>query len=226
MDRERGVGAALGESKDRIGHDLIHEANAAAAHDAALVIEPDARADIDVFRLLHLHIDEPRDAAAVLDGLFLEAALSGLVADGTIQRVIDQEKFHDALAAFFDQFAAGADAHVFAHRVGTGDDGARHPADDLVAIFVPLRLLSGSGPGWHAHLHQAHPAVPRRAELRVVAIMRNRDARLATGFDHPHAFGKLVPSAIDLDVDQALFGGEVFGQCQFRSRRNGVAHGK
>ena len=225
MDGERGVGAALGEAEHRIDGDLVHEADAAAAHDAALVVEPDARADIDVFRLFHLHVHEPRDAAAVLHGLFLQAAFAGLVADRAVERVVDEEKLHDALAALFDELAGGADAHVFADRIGAGDDRTRHPADDFVAVFVPLRLLAGGGAGWHAHLHQAHPAISGRAELRMVTVVRDDDFRLATGFDHPGAFGKLVPDAVDLDIDHALFSGQVFGQFQFRSRRRCVAHG-
>ena len=225
MDGERGVGAALGEAEHRIAGDFVHEADAAAAHDAALVVEPDARADIDVFRLFHLHVHEARNAAAVLDGLFLEAAFAGLVADRAIERVVDEEEFHHALAAFFDEFAGGADAHVFGNRVGAGDDRARHPADGFVAVFVPLRLLAGRGAGRHAHLHEAHPAVSGRTELRMVTIVGNDGSRLAAGLDHPCAFGKLVPDAVDLDVDHAFFGRKVFGQCQFRSRRRCVAHG-
>ena len=225
MDGERGVGAALGEAKHRIAGHLVHEADAAAAHDAALVVEPDARADIDVFRLFHLHIHEARNAAAVFDRVFLEAAFAGLVADRAIERVVDEQKLHHALAAFFHDFAGGADAHVFRNRIGAGDHRAGDPADVFVAVFVPLGFLAGCGAGRHAHLDEAHPAVSGGAQLRVVTIVGNDGAGCPAGLDHPRALGKLVPNAVDLDVDHAFFGRKVFRQCQFRSCRRCVAHG-
>ena len=91
--------------------------------------------------------DEARNAAAVLDGLFLEAAFAGLVADRAIERVIDEQELHHALAAFLDEFAGGADAHVFGDRVGAGDHRARHPADRLVAVLVVLGFLAGASGG-------------------------------------------------------------------------------
>ncbi len=226
MDGERGMGAALGEAEDGIGRDLIHESDTAAAHDAALVVEADAWADIDVLRLFHFHVHEPGHAAAVLDGLLLQAALAGLIANRTVQRVIDEKELHDAFAALFHEIAGGADAHIFADGIRAGDDGAGNPADDFIAIPVPLRLLAGGGTGGHAHLDEAHAAVARRAELRMVTIVGDRDLRLAAGLDHAGAFGKLVPNAINLDVDHAFFRRKVFRQFDFRSRRRCVAHGR
>ena len=226
MDGEGGVGAALGKAEHGIAGDFVHETNAAAAHDAALVVEPDAWADIDVFRLFHLHVDEAGDAAAVLDGLFLQTALASLVTDRAVERVVDQEKLHHALTAFFHQLAVGADAHVLADRVCAGDHGARHPADGFEAVFIPLRLLAGGGARGHSHLHQTHPAVPRGAQFRVVAVMGDGNRGLPARLDHPRAFGELMPNAVDLDIDQAFRGSKVFRQFKFRSRRRCIAHGK
>ena len=225
VDGEGRVGAALGETEDRIVGDLVHEADAAAAHDATLVIEADARADIDIFRLFHLHVDEARNAAAVADRVFLESAFAGLVADRAVKRVVDEEKFHHALSAFFHQFAGGADAHVFRDRVGAGDHRARHPADRLVAVFIALRLLAGRRARWHAGLHKAHAAVAGCGEFRVIAVMGHDAADAAACLNDPCAFGKLAPNAVDLYIDHAFFGSKVLGQFQFRSRRGCVAHG-
>ena len=224
MDGQGGVGAALGEAEDRIAGDFVHEADAAAAEDAALVVEADAGADIDVFGLFHLVIGEAGAAAAVFDGVFLEAAFAGLVADRAIEGVVDEEELHDALAAGFDQLAAGADAHVFGDGIGAGDDRAWHPTDRFVAIGIALRLLARGGAGRHAHLDQAHAAVARRAELRVVAVVWHDDTGLAAGFDHAGSFGEAVPCAIDLDVDHAGLRRLILGQFGFQGRRRGVVH--
>ena len=58
MHGKCGVGAALGETENRVASDFVHETNAATAHDAALVIETDAWSNIDIFRLFHLQINE------------------------------------------------------------------------------------------------------------------------------------------------------------------------
>ncbi len=55
--------------------------------------------------------------------------------------------------------------------------------------------------------------------------MRHRNLHLATCLDDARAFGKLVPSAVDLDVDHALLGCKIFGEFDFRGRRSCVAHG-
>ena len=224
MNGEGGVGAALGEAEDGIARDLVHETDAARAHDAALVVEPDARADIDVFRLFHLHVHEARDAAAEADGLLLETALAGLVADRAVQRVVDEEKLHHPFAAFFHQFTGGADTHVFGDGVRTGNGRAGHPADRFVAVFIPSGFLAGGRARRHSHLHHAHPAVSGDGELRMVAVIGHILFHRAAGLDHPGAFGKLVPNAVNLDIHHAFFGGDVLGKFGFGGGRWGVAH--
>jgi len=60
----------------------------------------------------------------------------------------------------------------------------------------------------------------------MVTVMWNRDFRLAASFNHPRAFGKLVPNPVDLDIHHTSFGSLVLGQFHFRGRRICVAHGK
>ena len=201
MDREGRVASAVGEAEHRIVGDLVGEANAAAAHDAALVVEPDAGTDIDVLWLLDLALAEAALALAVLDAVLLEAAFTGLVADGAIEGVIDEEELHHALPALLSEEGIGADAHVVCNGIGAGNGRTRHPADGLTTILVTLRLFTGFRPRRHAHLHEAHAAVAGRGELGVVAVMRHHFAHLTAGFDHPSALGKLMPLAVNLHID-------------------------
>ena len=202
MHGEGGVTATLGEAEHGFIGDLGGEADAAAAHDAALVIEAHTRADIDVLRLLDLVFAEAALAFAVLDTELLEAALACLIADGAIERVIDEEEFHHALAAFLREGAFGADAHAFGDGVRTGDDGARHPADLWHAVLVFFRLGAGSGARRHAHFDQAHAAVAGGGEFGVVAVVRDLGLGLLARFDHARAFGELEPDAVDLHVHE------------------------
>lgn len=155
----------------------------------------------------------------------MEAALACLVTDRAIERVIDEEELHDALTTFLDEFAGGADAHVFRDGICAGDGGTWHPADGLVAVFIVNRILARGRAGWHSHLDKAHPAVSRNCELRMVAVVRNVDFYRAAGLDHAGAFGKLVPFTVNLHVHHAFFGGDVFWQFGVCCGRWGVAHG-
>ena len=217
------MSSTIDKPEDGIIRDFIHEADASAAHDAAFVVEPDAGADFHVLGLLDLHFLEAREAAAVADGEFLQAALASLVADRAVERVIDEEELHHAVAAFLDEIAAGADAHVFGHRVCAGDDRSRHPADLLEAVVAEGGTLTRGVAGWHADLHEAHATISRRGELRVIAVVRHVLLGLATGLDHASAPGNLDPRAVNLHVHHALFGGEVLGEF-VSGRACGVGH--
>jgi hypothetical protein len=87
--------SALHEELGGLGH-FAREAHAAGAHDAAVGVEKDVRAQV-LLGLLDLLLFEARDAAAVLVRVVLQEALAGLVADGAVQRVVDEEVLHHRL---------------------------------------------------------------------------------------------------------------------------------
>ena len=60
MGGQHGVAAAIDEAEHVVLRDFLAKANAARAEDAALVIERDARPELDVLRLLHLVLEEAR----------------------------------------------------------------------------------------------------------------------------------------------------------------------
>ena len=196
------MAAAIGESENRIIGDLVSEADATAAHDAALVVEPDTGTDGNVLRLFHLPLTEAGFAFAVLDAELLQAAFPRLITNRAVEGVIREEKFHHALAAFFGERAGRAYAHVRADRVRAGDHGTGHPGDGKVAVFVGGGCFgTRSGARWHPHFDEAHAAVAGRSQLGVITIVRDFDPGLTAGFDHPHSFGKLIPHTVDFDVN-------------------------
>src|SRR4051794_39684582 len=103
MRGQDAVAAAIDEPEHVIFRDLLAEADATRAKDAALVIQCDAWAEFDVLRLLHFIFEEARLRIAVLDAEFLQPALTGLIADGAVEWVINEEEFHHAAPAFFDE---------------------------------------------------------------------------------------------------------------------------
>ena len=224
MHCQRGVRAALGEAQHWIVRDLVGETDAAAAHDAALVVQTHTRTNIDVLRLLRFVFTEAALGLAVLNTELLKATLPSLVADWAVQRMVGQQKLHHPAAAFFRELAFGANAQAFRHRVRTGDHGAGHPGNDRHAMLILGRLLAGRRTWRHAHLHKAHAAVAGRTQFGMVAVMRHLGFSLTAGFDHSHAFGELVPRAVDLHVDHVYgrLGCGCAGGFRHKARKGGL----
>src|SRR6185295_5202286 len=77
--------AAAGDDQLRRLRVLAHEADAARAEDAALLVEQDVVADRLVLQELALRLAEAAGAVAVLVGEVLQVALARLVADRAVE---------------------------------------------------------------------------------------------------------------------------------------------
>ena len=104
-DAERLVGerhhlrlvAALGEVDQRVAGDLVGEAGAAVAQDAALAVEQHEVADRDRLLEVPLLLDVAALARTVAERLVLQRALAALVADRAVERVVGEQQLDDAL---------------------------------------------------------------------------------------------------------------------------------
>jgi hypothetical protein len=110
---EQRVDAALLERRDlaavpavddadlRVAVDLLHEPDAPRAEDAAVAVEHQRRAEVDV-RLHALAVEhaarELHPALARAEGVreVLQRALAALVADGAVERMVDEQELEDA----------------------------------------------------------------------------------------------------------------------------------
>src|ERR1700682_1318378 len=184
MSGQNAVTAAIYKTQDVVMHDLLAKPDATRAENTTLVVECYARTELDVLRFLYLVFEEARFGVAVLDAEFLQATFARLIADRTIERMIDEQKFHDALAAFVGQLGVGPDPHAFAHILRAGNLGTRHPIDYGLSVVAEF---------WFAirahfrqtHFDQAHATVARRAKLFVIAITRDITAGLFAWLDDP-----------------------------------------
>ena len=173
--RERivGEGVDLGEVApslevdQRVTSHLLREARAAIAQDATLAVEVDEIADRDGLFEVALLFDEARLARAVGHGLILQRALAALVAHRAIERVVDQQEFEHALAAFHGLGVLRVHHHAFGHR-----RRARR-----------LQL------GHLVDLHQADATGGIDAETGVVAVIRDLDASFNGGLEDRGALG-------------------------------------
>src|SRR5207244_11322114 len=76
-------------------HVLRHglaEAGAAVAEDAALAVERDRRRDRDRLLECALREEHPRRAGSVAERQVLQRALAALVADGAVERMVDEDE--------------------------------------------------------------------------------------------------------------------------------------
>ena len=177
--------AAVDGADLRVAIDFGHEADAARAQDAAVAVEHQRRAEVDV-GLHALAVERaPRKVHAALVvaervGEVLQRAFAALVAHRAVERVVDEEELEHALAAV-DRFRVlRVHHHAFGHR-----RRARR-----------LQL------GHLLDLDQADAARRVDAETGVVAVVRHLDAGLDGGFQDAGALRDRQLPTIDGQRDE------------------------
>jgi hypothetical protein len=99
--------AAIDDVDLRVGLDLAHEPYAARAQDAAIAVQHQRRAEVDVGPHALAVEHAPRELHPALVraeavGEILERALAALVADRAVERVVDQQELEHAGARLDD----------------------------------------------------------------------------------------------------------------------------
>src|SRR6185312_6535128 len=145
VGRDERVRAALGEDQLVVLGDLLAEAHAAVAEDAALTVDRDQRTEREWLLEVPLRLDHPGAAKAPAKGDVLQRALAALVTDGTVERVVDEQELDDGVLGVADAIGLGVDDHPVLDRRRARRLELRDPLD----------------------LDEAHPAgADRVAELR------------------------------------------------------------
>ncbi len=154
-----GVFAPVELAQNRRSGDFLRKADAARAVDAA---GHDGFNQRPQFFIRHsaLVFGKAGTVETIGHGLILQITLPALIADRAVERVIDQEHFHHALAGLFDHFRFGVDDHPVAARHRAGGRRLGRAALDL---------------------HKAHAAIGRDGKLVVIAKTRDFDAKLLGG---------------------------------------------
>ncbi|CAM5189309.1 hypothetical protein CDEN61S_03403 [Castellaniella denitrificans] len=149
-----------------VAADFLAHADAAGAMDAALhLFGRDQRAH-GLVEDHALGLLVARGRFAIAHGQVLQLALAALVADRAIQRVVDQQEFHDRALGVDGLGRAGVHHHAVGDRRRTGRQG-------LGGLF---------------DFDQAHPAIGGDAELLVIAEMGDVQARRVGSLDDHAAF--------------------------------------
>src|SRR5690606_38529165 len=150
----------LHDAEQIVLRDFAHEAHAARAHDAAVAVVENVPAEV-VLAEDDLRVEQTAVLWTFRVHEVLQPALARLVADRTVERMVDQVELERALARLERALALGQDVVAFRDR----RDARR------------LQL------GRALDLDQAHAAHRRRRKPGMVAVVRDPDAGLLGGLD-------------------------------------------
>ena len=179
--RDVRVGAALLEDELVVLGDLLAEAHAAVAEDAALAVDRDERREPERLLEVALGLDEARAAAAPAEGDVLQRALAALVADRAVERVVDEEELDDGLLRLLHAVGLRVDDHPVLDRRGAAGLQLRDALD----------------------LDEAHAAgADGRAELGLVTEDRDLDVAVLGGVDQHRVDRGLHLAAVDRERDE------------------------
>ena len=157
--------------------DLLAETDAAGAEDAPLLVQHDVGSDGKRLLPLDLVLEDPALVQAMLHVEVLEVALPRLVADGTVERMVDQQELQHGLAHAEDLRRIGGDLHAVPDLGVAGDLELGHAFD----------------------LDGAHAATAGDAESRVVAVAGDHHAQPLRGFQDVGARFHLDVLPVDIE---------------------------
>ena len=158
LDVDERLAAAFVEGELRLVFPLLQVADTAPADDAAFLVQHDGVGDIVVFLLAALGLDQFADARAEAHGLVLQRAFAALVADGTIERVVEQQEGEIGFLRCLHLFGVRIDDHALGDRNGARGHELRATRPD--------------------DLDETHAAARHRVELGVAAEDRDVDVEL------------------------------------------------
>src|SRR5204863_9593135 len=109
---DEAVVAALEEDELMVFGDLLREAHAAIAEDAALAVDRHERRQLERLLEVALGLDEARAARAPAVGDVLQWALAALVADRAVEWMVDEQELDDRVLRVLDAIAGRHDDHA------------------------------------------------------------------------------------------------------------------
>ena len=183
--RDVRVGAALGEDQLVVLRDLLREADAAVAEDAPLAVDRDQRRQLERLAEVPLRLDEAGGPRPPAVGDVLQRALAALVADGAVERMVDEQELDHRALGRVDALGLRVDDHAVLDRRRAAGLQLRDALD----------------------LDEAHPArADRLAELRLVAEDRDLDVAVLGGVDEHRVLRRRDLAAVDRQRDEVDVG--------------------
>ena len=132
---------------------------------------------------MHLGLDKAAVRLAVIDGIFLQLAFARLIANGAIERMIDEQKLQHAFPHFLHPRCIGVNLHIRRDWGGASNGRFRRLVDFWGAVGIDERFAINSERG-RSELDEAHPAVSGHRQLGMITIMRDVYFRHGASLDH------------------------------------------
>lgn len=187
------VGSAESETELGVTRNFFGKPNATGALDASFKVERDVIAEWVSLWRVPFHFDEATGAWAVEKGVVLERAFAASVTDWAVERVVDQQKFEDALSILFNRVGFGVYHEALAHWHGASRLRLGEHSD------CPVRLLG-------TREDEAHSAHADWLHARVVAEDGDFEADSFYRFDNEFTFRHRQFNPVDDNVDGFDFG--------------------
>ena len=182
MNADEGAVAALRHVQHRFLGDVLREADAARAENAAVGhvqhVGPEVLDRVEPLGELAV----ARAGPAFLEHEVLQLALAGLIADRAVERMIDEQELEHALARVLRRRRLRFDDHALGDGRRAGDRELR-------------RLLD---------LNQTHAAHAGDRQPRVIAVVRDQHAGLLRRLDDERAGWNGDRRAVDRQIDHAV----------------------
>ena len=166
------VVATRGEVNEGVAGHFVGEACAAVAQDAPFTVEQNDVADRNRLLVMALLFDEAALARAVAERLILQRTLATLVTHRTVERMIGEQQFEDALVSTLHLRRIGTHHLAVGHR-----RHARHHHHGSARTFDLHETLA-------AHTDRAHTRVVTETRDVVAAAIGRGDDELTLASDH------------------------------------------
>ena len=163
----------------RLGY-VPRKTNASGAKDASFLIELYKRSEVECFSAAgFLAQKKAAVVAGVRHVVVLKPTFTGLIANGAVYGVMEEQKLHRVPDSFVNTLRIGANLHVIRHR----SCARRHEF-------------------WRSFdLHETHAAAAFNSNVRMVAVSWNLNADVIGHLDYHAALFGLVRLAIDRDLE-------------------------
>ena len=182
MNTDKGSIAALAHIQHGFLCDVLHEPDATRAQNTPIGDVEDVAAEV-FHRVETLGVwGVPRVRLPLLEDVVLQLTLPRLVADRTVERVIDQQELQDGLPCI-ERFVAKHLHHLTLGHFGRAGDLQLRSAFDF---------------------HQTHAAHARDGQAGMVAIMRDQHPGLLGRLNHQRPLGNGDLDPLDRGCDQRL----------------------
>ena len=155
------------------------------------------------FYFLRLYIfifNKSRFCVSVSVSVFLQFAFACFVANRTVERVVQKQKFEHTLATTFHCVAIGYNVHPFGYICSTCYCWLWHPRNFLRAILIFDKLTRCSVACWHTRVNQTHSARACYFQFWMIAKIWDFHADTSARFKNILPCDDFVIYAVDVDM--------------------------